>query len=281
MLGRCTLALLAAVIGCSGCSDSSTPQIRRDGPSVVWVTTGATARDLATRDRTLAQRVLDGPSTFVEGSIGGSQDQVPDGYRAVPFLRYASYAAFHADAVSGRMSSVIRAVEYDPEAWPQTPASEQAHPFLYMRRFARVARAHHLLVMLSPARDLGLVRHGACTKRTPAETLDRSYLRCGLAAAARGADVFVIQGAADEFDTPSLETFVRGAAAQARAANPSVTIVCTIGTSPSGRQATQRQLLEAARVIRPFVDGYSIRETSNSFSLVAAFLSSVVGIGES
>jgi hypothetical protein len=147
-------------------------------------------------------------------------------------------------------------VLYDPERWPRTPGVEQRDPATYLRRFAELAHAHGLRVIEAPARTLMAVA-GANCRRNAGETLERATLRCSLpASAARYADVVEIQSQVSQRDASAYASYVRTAAAQARAANPKVVVLAGLSTSPGDTAATSGELVAAAEAARGDVAGY-------------------------
>ncbi|HEY3765105.1 MAG TPA: hypothetical protein VGL44_08095 [Gaiellales bacterium] len=219
-----------------------------------WEITGANAARIERVDAPLAQGLFGTSASFGLGNRAARQDQVPAGSGAVPTLVYRSLAAFRADLRRGRIDSRIRAVLYDPERWPSTPAAEQRDPLAAMRQFGQLAHAHGYKVVLAPGRDLLAVPGARCGAN--GQSLDQAYLRCGFARAARFADVFSIQSQADEFDVPAFRAFVVAAAAQARAAHPGVRIFAGISTNPATGRARSTDLTRAVRSVDGTVNGF-------------------------
>jgi len=189
-------------------------------------------------------------------------------------LIYTSYASFAAALAAGRVPSTVHAVLYDIEKWPATPYAEQQQPQAYLRRFSALARAHGLLPILAPARDLALVPGGTCAKHG-GENLTQAYLRCGLAGADVGAAALVVQAQAEEFDVPAYRQFVAAAARQARAGNPRIAVLAQLATAPLGQPASVPQLVAAARSVRRLVQGFSLTarqvDTATTAGLLWAF----------
>jgi hypothetical protein len=187
---------------------------------------------------------------------------------------YKSYAAFASDLAAGRLPGTVHAVLYDIEKWPATPLGEQQHPQAYLRRFSALARAHGLLPILAPARDLALVPGGTCARRG-GENLSEAYIRCGLAGADQGAAALVVQSQAEEFSVPAFRHFVAAVARQARAGNPRIAVLAQLATAPLGRPASVPQLVSAARSVHPLVDGFSLTarnvDTETTAGLLWAF----------
>jgi hypothetical protein len=186
-------------------------------------------------------------------------------------LIYKSYAAFASDLAAGRLPAAVHAVLYDIEKWPATPVNEQQHPQFYMRRFSELARAHGLLPILAPARDLALVPGGSCAKRG-SENLSEAYLRCGLAGADQGAAALVVQSQAEEFNVPAFRHFVAAVARQARAGNPRIAVLAQLATAPLGQPASVPQLVAAARSVHGLVDGFSLTARQSDSATTAGLL---------
>jgi hypothetical protein len=187
---------------------------------------------------------------------------------------YKSYAEFAGDVAAGRLPASVHAVLYDIEKWPATPLNEQQHPQFYMRRFSALARAHGLLPILAPARDLALVPGGSCPKRS-SENLSEAYIRCGLASADQGAAALVVQSQAEEFNVTAFRHFVAAVARQARAGNPRTAVLAQLATAPLGQPASVPQLVSAARSVHRLVDGFSLTarnvDTQTTAGLLWAF----------
>ena len=218
-----------------------------------WEITGANIARIARADPRVAQALFGSRASFGLGNPAGRQDQVPAAFDAVPTLVFRSLAGFRTALRNGRIDPRIRAVLYDPEHWAQTPAADQRDPIAAMRSFAVLAHIHGFKVILAPARDLLLAPGARCTAN--GEPLDRAYLRCGLARAARYADVFSIQSQADEFDISAFRAFVSAAAAQARAAHPGVRIFAGISTRPATGRARIADMAAAVASVERSVDG--------------------------
>jgi hypothetical protein len=217
-----------------------------------------------------------GRMTYLVAPAAGS-GQAPAGSLAGTVRNtyiYKSYAAFAADVAAGRLPATVHAVLYDIEKWPATPLDEQRSPQVYLRRFSTLARAHGLLPILAPARDLALVPGGSCAKRG-SENLSEAYLRCGLAGADQGAAALVVQSQAEEFNVTAFRHFVAAVARQARAGNPRVAVLAQLATAPLGQPASVPQLVSAARSVHQLVDGFSLTarnvDTETTAGLLWAF----------
>jgi hypothetical protein len=145
-----------------------------------------------------------------------------------------------------------RAVLYDPEAWSFTPPAEQRDPVRAAEQAAALAHAHGLKLIAAPALNLTTVMTtGGSQPRW------KQYLDLGLARSmARVADVVELQAQSLERDQGTYAAFVRQAAAQARSANPRVTVLAGLSTNPPGAPVASHQLTAAFQATRPAVDGY-------------------------
>ena len=269
-----TLACLAFValalpIGCG----SPRPVPHMEGPPArILMVKDAILRAALAQDKTLA-RTFVRRTTYVIAA-NGSQPAVPRLAGAVePTATYASYAAFAADVAAGRLRRSDRAVLYDIEKWGLTPLPEQQNPQAYMVRFSMLARAHGLLPILAPARDLVLVHGAVCAKRL-GETLSQAYLRCGLAGADARAGALVVQSQVNQFDVPMFREFLALAARQARAGNSGVAVLAQHATAPLGRPASLAQLVAAAQSVDGFVQGFSLNVRMSDISTADSLLRS-------
>ena len=174
------------------------------------------------------------------------------GVAATPVVTFPALAELR-DAVTGHtLPAGTGAVLYDPEAWSFTPPAEQRNPVQAAAQAAQVAHAHGLKLIVAPALNL-------TTVMDPGSSLPRwkCYLELGLARSmARVADVVELQAQSLERDQAVYESFVRQAAAQARAANPRVSVLAGLSTNPPGAPVGSQQLTAAYQASRPAVDGY-------------------------
>jgi hypothetical protein len=169
---------------------------------------------------------------------------------------FRSYAELKKMIRQGAIPASIHWVMYDNEQWSLTPADEQADPVRYEQLFARLAHRHGYKVILAPAQDLvpGFDKNSF----RGGQAVWQSYLSMGLAtASARAADIYEIQAQPYEMTVyrprHAYASFVAAAAAQARAANPSVVIYAGLSTQ---RVSNAAQLLQDYEATRNLVDGY-------------------------
>ncbi|MHB8681192.1 MAG: hypothetical protein ACYDA2_03745 [Acidimicrobiales bacterium] len=198
----------------------------------------------------IARSMLDTPRTFVIVPIGAPA-QVPDGWTVSRALSFASYAQLQNALASGAIPHGIDAILYDNEMWLHTPTAEQRDPALYMAMAAEAVHAKGLKFIAAPA--VNLVNVGGAGTGSP---YDR-YIARGLpAAAAAHADIVDIQAQRAEGSTEQFASFVRNAVAQARAANPTATVLVGISTNPSGVTISASQLDAAAQAVVTLADGF-------------------------
>jgi hypothetical protein len=171
---------------------------------------------------------------------------------AQPVMTFWSVSQLDQAISGGQVPAGTRSVLYDPEAWSLTPRAEQLDPAAAAQRAAQVAHAHGLSLIVAPALDLTTVGPGPA--RGP---LWQRFLQRGLAGAmARVADVVELQAQSLERDPGTYTSFLRAAAAQARAAHPGVTVLAGLSTNPPGAVVAAGQLTTAIQGTRGLVDGY-------------------------
>ncbi len=227
-------------------------------PAVRTSPSAATGRPIWLLTRSALALLAADPA--VRAGLGRSQvyEIVQPGQLPVPGVEATLVVTFPAvaelgDALAGnRLPAGTRAVLYDPEAWSFTPAAEQRDPARAAARAAALAHAHGLKIIVAPALNLTTVlAPGSSAPRW------RQFLELRLAAGiAKVADFLDLQAQSLERSTASYASFVREAAAQARSANPQLTVLAGLSTNPPGAVVDSRQLTAAIRASRPAVDGY-------------------------
>jgi hypothetical protein len=225
-------------------------------PARVLIVKDYALRAVLAQDKRLAGTFA-GRTTYVAGHTD-SRSGVPQLAGTVEATAiFTSYAAFAADIAAGRLPSSDHAVLYDIEKWGATPVAEQQNPRAYMRMFSKLARAHGLLPILAPGRDLVLVRDAPCVKRR-GENLNEAYIRCDLAGADAHAAALVVQAQVNQSDVRAFRRFMVKAVRQARAGNPGVAVLAQLATAPLGRPASLAELVTAARSVNGLVQGFSL-----------------------
>jgi hypothetical protein len=215
-----------------------------------WIITQTAVGLLGRAGLTEAQlQTLFGNSrTYLSGGLTPSAPPVSGALRTVSF---ASYRVMERQLAGSHLPAGTTAVIYDNEHWRFTPADEQRDPARYEELAAKLAHAHHLLFISTPAVDLTDVLAPRQSDHYAA------YLRLGLAAsAARYADVIDIQAQGSETSLPTFTSFVEAAAAQARRSNPHVIVLAGLSTNPSGQHVSSAQFTAAYNAVRADVSGY-------------------------
>ena len=251
---------MVAAVACvlAGCmsqappAPSSSPSARPGaaqpaGSHVVWMLTKTALADLITEPA--IRTGLDG--SLVYEIVQPGQEPLA-GFDAVVTVTFSSLIALSHALAGDRLPTGTRAVLYDPEAWSFTPAAEQRDPVQAATRAAGLARARGLRFIVAPALNLTTVlARGSAAPRW------QQFLDLRLAARmAETADVIELQAQSLERDSAAYATFVRQAAAQARAAHPGVTVLSGLSTNPPGAFVASDQLVAAIDASRALVDGY-------------------------
>ncbi len=174
------------------------------------------------------------------------------GVDATPVVSFSSVAALRSTLAGDGLPAGTQAVLYDPEVWAYTPAAEQRDPVLAAAQAAEMARSHGLKIIVAPAMNLtSALDPGSSAPRW--QTLLDLHI---IGPMARAADTVELQAQSLERDPAAYATFVREAAAQARAANPKVTVLAGLSTNPPGAAVDSQQLTAAIRASQADVDGY-------------------------
>ncbi len=222
--------------------------------SVHWIFYKEDFNHLRAESPGLIKQILAGPGTYVLEHRAGGPPLPP---QVIPDEMFFSSAELQAAIGHHRMIPGVKFVVDDLEDLGIAPAAEQKQPIPAMKGFAHAADTHGYQPILIPGRDLMLVSGAMCAKQ-PGHTISQSYLRCGLPAAAAYTPIYVIQSAAVETNLPALRQLVQEGAAQARKANPNVTIFATLSVSPNGAFAPYNAVVQAAKAIRPYVQGFEM-----------------------
>ena len=171
---------------------------------------------------------------------------------ADPVVVFASAAGLIRAVTGGQLPGGTFGVLYDPEAWSFTPVAEQRDPVRAAAQAAAAAHAHGLRFIASPALNLTTVLNPGSR-----EPRWRQFLNAGLLGRiAPVADVIEIQAQSLERDTGTYAAFVRAAAAQARSANPRISVLAGLSTNPPGAPVDSQYLTDAIKATRSLVDGY-------------------------
>jgi hypothetical protein len=131
------------------------------------------------------------------------------GYACTVLPLFASFDAY------ARAGSTMQGgwVCYDPEHWAKTPMLEQRKPKAFMSAFASLADARGQKLVAAPGRDLVYVP-GCDDPWMWPEKINDAYLRTGIPAAAREADILLCQSQGSEKDLDAYNALLAGAANQ-------------------------------------------------------------------
>jgi hypothetical protein len=186
---------------------------------------------------TLFHRAFANGRTYVYGS--------PPSMTGIPTAAYSSYAEIRAAFTTGVLPGRYRAVIYDNEHWPYTPAAEQKNPAHYERLVAILLHRHGLVYIATPAPDL------MWATGRPKDSYV-AYLQHDMAGmAARYADVVDIQGQVRETELRRFTSFVAAAVRQCRKSNPHVRVIIGLRTNPG-----EQRLFAAYQAVAGLADGY-------------------------
>jgi hypothetical protein len=277
--GRQVLAgvlALAWTAGCSGnpganpvqpgsaqsSSAGSSTAAGGSAPETVWIIGGSTLTRLRSSDTSgTLKKYFDTPNAYVV--VAGMQWPIPPGWTSTPTASFTSYSALQSALEGGTLDPRIKAVLYDNEHWPQTPAAEQQDPAHYDQLAGQLAHQHHLQFIATPAVDLVSVLNPAVPSGGGRRY--QSFLDTGLVGRiAASADVIDIQAQGAESNVSQFASFVDAAADQARKANPAIKVVAGISTNPSGTAVTADAMDQAAKAVRAHVDGYWLNDPAGS-----------------
>jgi len=249
-------AVACVLAGCSAHSSGSSPASSASGTPRA-VTTGPGDRSTWMLTRGALSQVLSDPSVAARLEAARVYEILTPGEKplaaagAEPVVTFSSVSALRQAVDGGQLPGGTRAVLYDPEVWPYTPVSEQRNPVQAAQQAAAITRAHHLSLIVAPALDL------ATAQPRSGGPLWRQYLRLNLVGAiAKVAAVVEVQAQSLEREPQTYRAFVRAAAAQARAANPRVTVLAGLSTNPPGAVVSGQQLASAIQASSAAVSGY-------------------------
>ena len=254
-------AVACVLAGCSAHSSGGSPATSAPASSEPGthraVTTGPGDRSTWMLTRGALSQVLSDPAVAARLEAARVYEILTPGEPplaaagAEPVVTFSSVSALRQAVDSGQLPAGTRAVLYDPEVWPYTPMSEQRNPVQAAQQAAAVTRARHLTLIVAPALDL------ATAQPRSGGPLWRQYLRLNLVGAiARVASVVEVQAQSLEREPQTYRAFVRAAAAQARAANPHVTVLAGLSTNPPGAAVSGQQLASAIQASSAAVSGY-------------------------
>jgi hypothetical protein len=174
------------------------------------------------------------------------------GVEATPVASFSSVATLRSALGGGGLPPGTRAILYDPEVWAYTPAAEQRDPVQAATQAAGLARPRGLQIIVAPAMNLTTVLDPGSSAPRWQTFLDLRII----GSMARVAGTVELQAQSLERDPVAYAAFVHEAAAQARVANPKVTVLAGLSTNPPGTAVDSQQLAAAIQASRGDVDGY-------------------------
>jgi hypothetical protein len=247
---RRPLALLAAglLLLAAGCGSSPSPAPSpSSGRTLTWVISRTALAGLREAGMSNSQlsALFNNQHTYIVGSSAVS------GETADISAWTSRQSVTVTDLRPTGFSRGAAAVLYDVEDWSLTPKAQQQDPAKFEAEGYRLARARGTVFIAAPALDLVRV-----LDPSGSGTVAQRFLSLNLIGqAARNADVVDIQAQGLE-GSAQYASFVTAAAAQARAANPDVTVLAGLSTNPSGRAISAQTLSSDAESVRGSVDGY-------------------------
>jgi hypothetical protein len=155
------------------------------------------------KGREAAMKLYNNPDAFVVLKEG---QKMPHGFKAKATILFPSFHDFHAAHKAGRIGHDIKAVVYDNEHWPQTPAVEKNNAPHYAKLFGELCKKLHMTFVAAPTQKW-------------------------FAADARYADVIDLQLQSREVNTHSYTKQVREDVNYAHAHNPGEKVVAQISSN--------------------------------------------------
>jgi len=272
ILTKLTAAAAAALAATAAAATVGTAAASASTQTDNWIATGWNIHLNDRADPGTAGHFFNSPGSFGTGT-SDTATPITDGFATSGVLAYTSYAQFAADIATNAITYPYKWVLYDPEAWPQTPLSEQQNPARYLRLFGKLAHAHGYQAIEVPARDLGTVAGSTCPAR-PGQNLDTWYARCNIAgAAAAHATIFILQDQVNTTNVPEYDALFTSARTEALAANPHVQVDAEVSTN----YGTPAQMTAAAQSVS--ANGYYISATTPTMPQADQFLQAMQTAG--
>jgi hypothetical protein len=264
-MGAAVLAAAAAILpGSASAAAQATSRLS-------WVANGWDIHELDELDPATAAYFYDTPASYGT-SPNPAAPTVKDKFTTTAAADFDSYAQFAADLADGAISPAFGWVMYDPEDWANTPVDEQQDPGKYLKLFGQLAHANGYKVIEAPARDLGNV-DTACPKES-GETLDKWYIRCGIAGeAAVDSDIVLVQTQVDTTTLASYDWLFSNAADQISRNNPACGAYAEVSTS----YGTAAQMAAAAQSVT--ADGFYVSVSDSTIPQADQFLEAMEADG--
>jgi hypothetical protein len=254
------VVLASALAGCAGpAAPPSPPPARPVGSSIPPDPAGQPAtQGTWMLTKSALSQMLSEPSigaklaqTRIDELLQPGQQPL-SGVDATPVVTFSSVAALRTALAGGGLPAGTKAILYDPEVWAYTPVAEQRDPVQAAAEAAELARSRGLGFIVAPAMNLTTALDPGSTAPRWQTFLDLRVI----GSMARVAGTVEVQAQSLERDPAAYAAFVRDAAAQARVANPKVTVLAGLSTNPPGAAVDSQQLTAAIQASRADVDGY-------------------------
>jgi hypothetical protein len=212
----------------------------------------ASIQKLGSQAADLASQYFNNTKTYFIVSGSTKLSTIPAQSR--PTLTFTSYSDLQNAFLAGNIPSYIDAIIYDSENWSFTPVVEQQNPALYYQKAAELIHQHNLRFIATPA--INLIQAIEPGYEDPKGKYQK-FIDLGIAGAvAQYADIYEIQVQGSETDLSLSANFVSQASAQAKAANPNVTVLAGLSTNPMGQSVTSDQLFQLVHATLGTVQGY-------------------------
>ena len=190
-------------------------------------------------------RFFDNSRTYVLGTM-------PAGWNSISTRSFTSYASLQTAFANGTIPSSVKAILYDIEDWKFTPTVEQQHFAAYTQKAANLVHSHHMLLISTPATDLVRTLDPGAKGNVYSLFLSLHIIQ----KVAQYADVVEIQAQGSEANTSAYTQFVKAAAAQAKTAKASVTVLAGLSTNPDGQKVNGQQIYAAFQATHNSISGY-------------------------
>lgn len=248
-------------------STPAAPAAPASSGAPVWIVTAFGLNALANAGMSAGQlqHLFGGASTWIIEN-GGSSYPLSDSWAAHKMIKFADEQQM-ASAISSGLPAGSTGVALDLEKWSQTPTSQQDNPGAADQAGAQAASQHHLAYLVTPGTDLGGLGGGGSNIQGMISRVD--------APAAKGAGMFDIQAQTLESNPATYASYVRQAAAQARAGQPGIKVYAQISGSPGGSVPPASVVLQDMKEVRPYVDGYLLWIESPGAPMIASVLRSM------
>jgi hypothetical protein len=214
-------------------------------------------RRLAAKHSSLARHYFNSPRTYVTGA--GSSSLARLGLpTAIPTASFTDARTLVRAVNHGRLRRGTRAVIFNDAAG--APRAQQLRPGIYFDRAAHAAHEHGLLLIAAQSTDLVAASK---PRGRRGQTYSR-FLRQGVAAAAaRHADVYVLQPQPLGSAGAKYRGFLQSVSSQVASSHPGIELLAGLSTSIQGSRPAAQVLLNAIFQTRSFLAGYWLQPSAH------------------